>query len=256
MTSVRLEAGPAEGVRVLTLDEPGKRNALSAGVVAGLTDAVRAVAEDAGARVLVVTGNGPAFCAGADLPATFGQVDRPVAEVRDRLLDVYESFLRIGRLPILTIAAVNGPAIGAGLNLAFCCDLRIAAPAATFGVTFTKLGLHPGGGCTSFLVRALGRQRALALILDGGTLGADEALELGIVLRIETDPLAAAMELAERHAHLPRALLGAIKRTVGLATEADLGTVVEAESWAQAASVVTSPELRAAVARYGTRNPG
>ena len=139
--------------------------------------------------MLVITGAGKGFSAGADLPALFGDLDPDVGVVRSGLHEIYDSFLRVRRLRIPTIAAVNGAAVGAGVNLAMCCDVRIAGPHARFGITFTKLGLHPGGGCTWFLTQALGRQRAMALIMDGGTLDADEAQALGLVLQVAEDPV-------------------------------------------------------------------
>ncbi|MBB4910891.1 enoyl-CoA hydratase-related protein [Actinophytocola algeriensis] len=181
MSLVRLEE-PAPGVRLLRLDDPGRRNAISPALRDDLCAAVDAVAADGDARALVLTGNGTAFCAGADLTATFGDPGLPVHVLRDRLRATYDSFLRVRRLPIPTIAAVQGAAVGAGANLALCCDLRIAGPRARFGITFTRLGLHPGGGCTAFLVDALGPQRALAVLLDGATLSAAEAEAAGLVL--------------------------------------------------------------------------
>jgi enoyl-CoA hydratase len=119
-----------DGVRVLSLNDPEKRNAIGSELRAALLDAVAAVADDGDARVLVVAGEGSAFCAGADLPSVFGDVDGPVGELRDRLHSYYQSFLGILDLTIPTIAAVQGPAIGAGLNLALVCDLCIVAPGA------------------------------------------------------------------------------------------------------------------------------
>lgn len=247
---VRLEAGDTAGVLVLTLDDPDRRNALSPRMMAELIDAVASVSADSTARALVVTGAGAAFCAGGDLSAMFGRrADRAVSEIRSELHAVYDSFLRVGRLSIPTIAAVNGPAVGAGLALAFCCDIRLAGPQASFGATFTRIGLHPGGGCTYFLVRALGPQRAFALLLDGGTLSAGEALERGIVLQLTADPLAAALALADRYAALDPDLVRDIKQTIGIAADADLPTVLQFEAWAQASSA-TRPDVFDAVARF------
>src|SRR5919198_6562731 len=93
-----------------------------------------------------------------------------IDQIRNDVMRVYDSFLRILDLPIPTIAAVRGAAIGAGLNLALCCDVRLAAPDASFGAVFSRIGLHPGGGCTYFLTHLLGPQGALRLLLDGGSL--------------------------------------------------------------------------------------
>jgi len=252
MSLVLLEDGPAEGVRILTLNDPDRRNAMSPDLQAALGDAIDSVARDTGARVLVVAGNGPSFSAGADLPAVFGDLDRDTTEIRAGLRSIYDSFLRVKRLEIPTIAAVQGAAVGAGVNLALSCDVRLAGPRARFGVTFTKLGLHPGGGCTWFLTQILGRQRALALIMDGSMLDADEALRLGLVLDIVDDPLAAATETAGRWAQVDSSLSRDIKRAVSIAETSGFDETLDFESWAQAAST-RSPLLAEAIARFTRR---
>jgi enoyl-CoA hydratase len=249
MALVLLENGSAAGVRVLTLNDPDKRNAISPALQAELGAAVDAVAADREARVLVITGNGPGFSAGADLPAVFGDLDRDVADIRTSLRAVYDSFLRVRRLEIPTIAAVNGAAVGAGVNLALSCDVRIAGPKARFGVTFTKLGLHPGGGCTYFLTQMLGRQQALSLIMDGGVLDAERALALGLVIDVADDPLAAALTTAERWAEVDPLLARDIKRAVGTAERGNFEETLDFESWAQAAST-RNPKLAAAIAQF------
>ena len=249
MALVTLADGPADGVRVLTLDDPDRRNALSPQLQAELGTAVDAVHADPRVRVLVVAGAGTAFSAGADLPAIFGDTERDVADTRTVLRAVYDSFLRVRRLEIPTIAAVQGAAVGAGVNLALCCDVRIAGPRARFGITFTKLGLHPGGGCTFFLTQALGRQRALSLILDGGQLDADEALRLGLVREVADDPLTAALDTAARWARIDPALARDVKRAVGIAERGLFEETLDFEAWAQAAST-RSPLLAEAVAQF------
>jgi enoyl-CoA hydratase len=134
------------------------------------------------------------------------------------------------------------------------CDVRIAGPRARFGVTFTRLGLHPGGGCTFFLTQALGRQRALQLILDGDTLDAGEALRLGLVLEVVDDPLTRAVETAGRWAAIDAALARDVKRAVGIAERGGFDETLDFESWAQAAST-RSPLLAEAIARF-TDNRG
>jgi enoyl-CoA hydratase len=238
-----------DGVRLLTLNDPDRRNALSPDLMQALGDAVATVAADRAARVLIVTGVGKGFCAGADLPAVFGELDRDVADIRSDLRRVYSSFLRVRDLPIPTIAAVQGAAVGAGVNLAMACDVRFAGPNATFGVTFAKLGIHPGGGCSYFLTQALGRQRALSLILDGDSLTAREAEALGLVLDVAEDPLAAALERARRWAALDPDLAADMKRAVGIAERSGFDETLDFEAWAQAAST-RSPALREAVARF------
>ena len=148
-----------------------------------------AIAADEAVRVLVVTADGPSFCAGADLVDLFGDAPgQPIDQIRNDLMQVYDSFLKILDLPIPTIAAVRGAAIGAGLNLALCCDVRLAAPDVNFGAVFSRIGLHPGGGCSYFLTRLLGAQGAMRLLLDGGSLNAESALKGGLVSEIVEDP--------------------------------------------------------------------
>lgn len=244
---VRLEA--EGGRRVLVLDDPDRRNAIDAQMRGELAAAVATVAADREARVLVVAGEGSAFCAGADLPVVFGDVDRPVAEIRRDLHDVYDSFLRVLDLQIPTIAAVQGPAVGAGLNLALACDVRVAGPRASFAATFSRIGLHPGGGCTSFLVRTLGPQRALALLLDGGAVAGPESVAAGLAVAVEDDPLAAALTTADRWAALEPDLVRDVKRSVQIAAQGDFRASLEFESWAQASSA-QGPRLREAVGRF------
>jgi enoyl-CoA hydratase len=250
MSKVEL-AGEA-GRWTLTLTDPDRRNCIDEAMCRELGNAVATVAADPEARTLVVTGAGKAFCAGADLPALFGDTGRPVAEIRRHLHEVYDSFLRLRSLAIPTIAAVQGPAVGAGLNLAMACDIRIAGPRASFAATFSRIGLHPGGGCTWFLVDALGPQKAFALLLDGGALDGDAAVREGLAMELADDPVAVAAGIAERWAAVDPALVRDIKKAVGLARSGDFQATLEFESWAQASSA-TGPGIQEAVARFRTR---
>jgi enoyl-CoA hydratase len=238
------------GVRLITLTDPERRNALGPQMRAELMEATAEVRGDPSARVLVITGEGTSFCAGADLPALFGDPQRPVASTHELLQAYYHAFLSVLKLPIPTIAAVNGPAVGAGLNLAMACDVRVAGRDAQFGVTFARIGLHPGGGCTWFLVRALGASRALQALLLGDIIDAERAVAWGLAEGPQEQPLAAALDLAGRFGEVEPQLARHIKRCVGLAVETgDLGAVLEYESWAQAASAA-SPRLQAWVDRF------
>jgi len=249
VTLVRLESQEG-GVRLLTLADPERRNALGAAMGAELIAACTAVRDDPEARTLVVTGEGSAFCAGADLPALFGDADRPVTQTHALLQAYYRAFFAVLELPIPTVAAVNGPAVGAGLNLAMACDVRIAGTDAAFGATFTRIGLHPGGGCTWFLVQALGASRALRTLLLGETLDAQRAVAWGLAEGPEEDCVDAAVALAARFARVDPQLARHVKRAVGIASETgDLSATLEYESWAQAASA-GSPQLKEWVARF------
>lgn len=251
MTKVRLES-PDGGLRLITLTDPDRRNAMGREMGTQLRRAVADVAADAGSRVLVVTGEGPAFCAGADLPELFGDADRPPAETHDELQRYYRAFLDVHALELPTIAAVRGPAVGAGLNLAMACDIRVAGRDATFGATFARIGLHPGGGCTLFLVRTVGASRALRTLLLGDSVDAERAVAWGLAEGPHDDPLEAAMELATAIAATDAGLARHIKRAVSVATTTDdLDAVLAYETWAQAVSA-SSPRLRSWVQRFGS----
>jgi enoyl-CoA hydratase len=218
-------------VAVLTLSHPERRNALNIELSGKLVDAVRAAVTDDGVGAIVITGEDPAFCAGGDL-AELARADPAT------LHTVYAGFLAIAQCPLPTIAAVNGAAVGAGLNLALACDLRLAGPRAKFDARFLSLGLHPGGGYTWMLQRLLGPQAAAALTLFGDVLDASEAARIGLVHRVAEDVLPAAVELAGRAAAAPRDLVVATKATMRLTAGAvSHAEAVEIEVRAQAESV-------------------
>ncbi len=242
----------ADGVRVLTLNDPDRRNAIGPEIQAELADQIRDVSSDPQSRVLVVGGAGMAFCAGADLPTIFGDSGQPVDEMRRKLHEYYQCFLPVLDLPFPTIAAVQGPAIGAGLNLALCCDIRLAGPHAQFGATFSRIGLHPGGGCTFFLVRSMGKQGALRVLLQGDTLNAEAAVSNKLADDLVEDPKVAALEMASRFARLNPQLCRDIKQCVRLAADYGFTPSLEFETWAQATSA-TRPEIQTAVARFRSR---
>lgn len=232
---VRLEQ--VGNVRHLVLDAPERRNALDMPMLAEISAAIDDVIDDADARALVVSGEGKAFCAGANLDSLFGDTSRPAFALRDDLKKVYGSFLKLGDLKIPTISAVNGAAVGAGVNIALACDVVIAGPRAKFGITFADIGLHPGGGCSWFLVQKLGKARALDVILNAEIIDGETAMEIGLATKLADDPVAVALESAERWAQRDPGLVRDMKRAVQLAAQSDLASVLEFESWAQASSV-------------------
>src|SRR5512143_3071100 len=179
-THLRLER-PAPGVALLTLDNPDQRNAMSDAMTASWVEAVDELAADRDVRVVVVTGEGSAFCSGGNTSWIASEPEATVDELRERMLPFYRAWLSIRRLEVPTIAAVNGPAIGAGLCLALACDLRYAAPAARFAAPFTTLGMHPGMAATYLLPEVVGLARARELLFTGRTVDAAEAAAIGLV---------------------------------------------------------------------------
>jgi enoyl-CoA hydratase len=223
---VKVEVEPG-GVGLVTLDDPGRRNALDAGMVQGLVAAFDRFEADESVGAVVVTGAPPAFCAGANL-ADLAKVDEA------GLRSIYEGFLRVGRSPLPTVAAVNGPAVGAGMNLALCCDVRVAGQSARFDTRFLSLGLHPGGGHTWMLQRAVGPEAAAAMVLFGEVLDGPAAAARGLAWRCVPDEelAAAAMELALRAAAVPHALARRTKATLRAAPQTH-SEAVELELTAQ-----------------------
>ena len=187
---------PADGVAILTLDNPDQRNAMSAQMTTAWAAAVDTLAADRSVRVVVVTGAGTAFCSGGDTSWIAGEPDAGVDQLRSRMLPFYRTWLSIRRLEVPTIAAINGPAIGAGLCLALACDLRYAAAGAKLGVPFVRLGMHAGMGGTYLLPEAVGAAHARDLLLTGRVVDADEALRMGLVSRV-LDPTRFTEEVLE-----------------------------------------------------------
>ena len=224
-------------IRTIRLNAPERRNALDLELLAELAKAIAAVEADTDARALIVAGAGKAFCAGANLESMFGDTTRPVHELRAHLKGVYASFLGLRELTIPTFAAVQGAAVGAGLNIALACDIVVAGPRAAFGPTFAEIGLHPGGGCSWMLTERMGAGNATAALLSGDIIKADDAIRLGLANVFAEDPETKARELADRCATRSRELNANIKRSVRIAATSDLQTSIDFESWAQASSV-------------------
>ncbi len=232
MTHIRIDR-TEDRVGVITLDDDKRRNALSVELCGELTAAVASLEEEPSIGALVVTGAAPAFCAGADLT----QLGDSAA---DGLRLIYDGFLAVARSPLPTIAAVNGPAVGAGLNLALACDVRLVGESARLDCRFLDLGIHPGGGHTWMLRRIAGPQTAAAMLLFGEVLDAREAVRAGLAWESTTDAdlLTRAIELASRAAAVPAKLSVAAKAT--LAEVADVARhddAVELELAKQLASM-------------------
>ncbi|MET1132334.1 MAG: enoyl-CoA hydratase [Aeromicrobium sp.] len=241
-----------DSVRTITLNAPERLNALDWPLLEELRVAVESVAADEEARALVVTGAGKAFCSGANLESLFGDTGRPVDVLREHLMNVYASFLGIRNLSIPTVAAVQGAAVGAGLNIALACDVIVAGPEGGFGPTFSKIGLHPGGGCTWMLTQRIGSANTAAALFNGDIIKADAALRLGIAQEIADDPKARAAELAAAWSKRNPKLMSDIKKSVAIAARDDLHESLNFESWAQAESL-SSPEFAAFAAKFASR---
>jgi enoyl-CoA hydratase len=233
-------------VALITVNDPDRRNAVTAEMSAGLRAAVSAAEADPDVHAVIVTGAGKAFCAGADLTALG-------AATEEGLRVIYDGFLAVAQCTLPTIAAVNGAAVGAGLNLALAADVRIAGPDALFDPRFQKLGIHPGGGATWMLQRAVGPQVARASLLFGMRFDAGAAVRHGLALEVADDAVAAARALAAGPASAPREVVLATKASMratanpGTVDLEQHGLAVDVEIGPQARSI-ESPEFAARLA--------
>lgn len=244
----------------ITLDRPTARNAYSEAMVESLVHAIDTAERDEAVRCIVLTGAGAAFSAGGDLKRMLhkdGMFAGGPAELRRRYVDGIQRIprrLTLAEKPV--IAAVNGPAIGAGLDLACMCDLRLAARGAQFGSTFVKVGLVPGDGGAYFLARTVGFPRALELMLTGRLLDADEAERIGLVHRVVApeELLPAAHALAAELAALPPLALRLTKRAAYRSHDLDVDAALELAAAYQGMSQNTA-DHREAVAAMLDRRP-
>ena len=173
----------ADRVATITLNNPAERNTLTRPMVAEIIAAMERIDADPGVGAIVVTGAAPAFCAGANL----GNLMESSAE---SLGTIYEGFLRIAHSTLPTLAAVNGAAVGAGMNLALGCDVRIAGRRAKFDTRFLQIGIHPGGGHTWMFRNIAGPQATMAAVIFGEVMDGTEAERVGLVHRcVEDDQL-------------------------------------------------------------------
>ena len=235
-----------ERVALITVNDPERRNAVTDAMSAQLRDAVRLAESDPGVHAVVVTGAGKAFCAGADLSALG-------AAAREGLERIYAGFMAVGKCSLPTIAAVNGAAVGAGMNLALAADVRVVGPHAVFDPRFQKLGIHPGGGATWMLQRAVGPQVARAALLFGMRFDAEAAVRYGMALQLSDDPVAAALELAAGPAAAPRDVVLATKASMRATAipgsiDSDLHEAAKDIELGPQATSIESPEFKARLA--------
>lgn len=220
-------------VVTLTLNQPDSRNALTESVVNAVVDCCRRIAADHTIRAVILTGAGSAFCAGGSIKEMrdrSGLFGSSPAEMRDRYRrGIQQIPLALYELEAPTIAAVNGPAIGAGLDLSLMCDIRIASAEATFAESFVKMGIIPGDGGAWFLPRAVGMSQACEMMFTGATMTANEALACGLVSRVTPAEALTheASDLADRIAANPPEVLRMAKRLVREGQKQDLRSSLE-----------------------------
>ncbi|WP_456448152.1 enoyl-CoA hydratase/isomerase family protein [Oceanithermus sp.] len=218
----------SEGIAWVTFARPGALNALAADVLREIAEVTEVIAEDPEVKVAVFTGEGKAFVAGADISEINALKDVFIG--REFALAGQEVMNHIAALPVPTIAAINGYALGGGLELALACDLRVAAKQAKLGLPEVGLGLIPGFGGTQRLPRLVGVGRAFDLILTGRHVPAEEALALGLVNRVADDAVAAARELAGQIMKNSPVALALAKEAVARGADVPLPEALEIEA--------------------------
>jgi 2-(1,2-epoxy-1,2-dihydrophenyl)acetyl-CoA isomerase len=248
----------ADGVRTLTLNRPKAYNSLTIELKERLLAALREAEDSAEIRAVVLTGAGKAFCAGQDLKEHVGLLQAGEEAPLRTVAEHYNPIVRtIVDLPKPVIAAVNGPAAGAGAAFAYACDLRISASSANFLMAFANVGLGPDSGASWTLQRLVGYGRAAELMLLARTVDAAEALRLGLVSEVvaEEELATRAHAVAAKLAAGPTVSYAKIKEVLNTAAEGTLEDALTTEDAAQALLGATADHREAVEAFVAKRKP-
>ncbi len=254
-----LTATVDDGVAVLTLNRPERRNALSPEMLHALARALEQADADEAVGAVVLTGAGGAFCAGGDVKG-FAERDAGPPQVGQEAAQRRQQLAvsgKLARMSTPSIAALPGPAAGAGLSIAMACDLRYAASRAVLTTAFAKVGLSGDYGSAWFLVRLVGPAKARELLMLSSRLTAQEALGLGLVNEVVDgeDVLGRAIEVAHQLAQGPRVALAYIKENIELALQSSLDAYMDVEVTHHLQSFSTADHAEAARAFVEKRDP-
>lgn len=255
MSELLLDRHPS-GIAVLTLNLPDRRNSMTDAMTQQWRQTMQDLAADRDLRCVVITGAGSAFCSGGDLSWLAERGAEDVPALRDRMLAFYRTWLSVTDLEVPTIAAINGPAVGAGLCVALACDLVYAANDAKLLAPFTTLGLHPGMAATYLIPKAIGAQKARELLFTGKTMTGEQAAREGLINRAyaKDDLIPEVMEIA-----------GAIAANAPIATRLtkvalnqdhpDLESALRWESLAQPVTMASADMMEGLAAHRERRRP-
>jgi len=229
-------------VATLTLNRPDKLNAWNAELIGEVAEAADELNKDDTVGAVILTGAGRAFCAGGDLSLPLFDMKGYPPEMKDFFHKVNKIPLSLRNLRKPVIAAVNGPAVGAGCAMAMACDIIIASEAANFGMAFVNVGYHPDAGASYFLPRLVGINKACELIFTGRIIDASEAERIGLVNQVVAADalLSTAKELADKLANGPSLAISLAKTTIYNGLQMTLEQALEIES--QAASLILQTE--------------
>jgi enoyl-CoA hydratase len=216
----------ADGVAVVTIDRPERRNALNLDVKRRLTAIIETLEADPAVRVVILTGAGGVFVAGTDVAEMAG-----MTPTEHTLLATDQVFTTLRRCPKVLIAAIEGYALGGGCELALACDLIVAGESAKLGQPEIRMGIMPGAGGTQRLLRAVGKYRAMRMVLTGEPVDARDALGMGLLSDLVPDgtALERAMDLARTISRMPPLAVRAIKEVMQLGQDVPLETALQLE---------------------------
>jgi 2-(1,2-epoxy-1,2-dihydrophenyl)acetyl-CoA isomerase len=244
-------------VRILTLHRPETRNALTVETMTELGQRLERTAADGGVRAVVLTGSGGAFSSGGDAHLLQAIAAMSEAELREVVYGAFQRPIRALRaMPQPVVAAVDGPAVGAGCELALAADFRLASPRARFGEVWIRIGCLPALGGMYLLPRLVGLARATEMIMTGELVGADEACRIGLVSRVvpERELLDEAVALARRLAAGPPRALALAKAGLEQAAAGGLVAALESALAAQLACFATA-DFREGVRAFADKRP-
>lgn len=247
-------------VALLEMMQPERRNAFSDEMKAGLRDAITAMSQNEGVRALVLTGSEGVFCAGGDLKAMLNRhktgEKSSTADSLQRMLELHDWFKVLRDLPIPVIAAVDGPAFGAGFGLALSADIVLASERAQFNASFGKLGVVPDCNLMWSLPRVVGLQRARELFYTARTVDAEEALRIGICMELHPSEalLPRAMQIAGQMTKVSSEAYALTKAITARAMQSDSDDVLAAEAEAQSKCLTSAYHLEA-IARFADKKP-
>lgn len=245
----------AQGIATIVLNRPDARNALDLTMRREMLVVLDEVEADPTARVVILTGAGGHFCSGGDVKTM--QKAHTVAEGRARVESLNRMVQRLANFPLPTIAMVDGYAVGAGSNLALCCDIIVASDRAKFGELFCRIGLAVDGGGTWLLPRLIGMARAKELVFTGDVIDAAEAARLGLVNRVvpAAELRRATLALAEKIAAGPPLALRLDKRMLNRAASTDLASALEVEAFSQGLAIASEDHREGISAFFDKRPP-
>ena len=244
-------------VVVLSLNQPNTLNAMSMIMADEFYQAIGRIRNDPNVRVLIVAGAGSSFCSGGDLNGVTSMLSSPPVEARQKLENMYKSFLSVRSLEIPTIAALKGYTLGAGLCLAVACDMRIASKDSKLAMSFTKIGINPGMGGTYLLPRLVGIGKALELCLAGDIIDSSEALKIGLLnYVVEPEQLMGfTLDFAGRIAANPAITTALIKKAIYQNQDKDLESALTLEALFQVTCSSTEDTREAIAAKKEKRSP-